>query len=73
MHSFNGDLIYKGITARRLYKSFGVKRLTVEYNKKLIDCTAKIYYLQYNFRPNLTRASARVARRCRVVIVEGMY
>jgi hypothetical protein len=27
MHIFTGDFIFKGLTARRLYKSFGVKGL----------------------------------------------
>jgi hypothetical protein len=27
-HIFTGELIFKGLTARRLYKSFGVKSLT---------------------------------------------
>jgi hypothetical protein len=29
-HIFTGILIFKGLTARRLYKSFGVKGLRVE-------------------------------------------
>jgi hypothetical protein len=28
-HVFTGDFNFKGLTARRLYKSFGVKRLTL--------------------------------------------
>jgi hypothetical protein len=28
-HIFTGDLIFKGLTARRIYKSFGVKGLNI--------------------------------------------
>jgi hypothetical protein len=42
MHILTGILIFKGLTARRLYKSFGVKRLMyllleTDYMKKIVE------------------------------------
>jgi hypothetical protein len=42
MHIFTGVLIFKGLTAQRLYKSFGVKGLTYSYGsagKQCVGCS----------------------------------
>jgi hypothetical protein len=42
MHIFTGILIFKGLTARRLYKSFGVKGLTYIYGSEGKQCVGCI-------------------------------
>jgi hypothetical protein len=39
-----GILIFKGLTLRRLYKSFGVKGLIIKINKALVECESEGYY-----------------------------
>jgi hypothetical protein len=49
-HIFTGILIFKGLTARRLYKSFGVKGLIMSLivTNQMYSMSQKVYI--YNFK-----------------------
>jgi hypothetical protein len=54
---FTGILIFKGLTARRLCKSFGVKRLITFYIKRLCWSVKFIYF--FNIHINLSTGHPR--------------
>jgi hypothetical protein len=46
---FTGILIFKGLTARRLYKSFGVNPLTPKLNPSAQRCLPRFFTGDFNF------------------------